>query len=148
MFAFCMFLTIYTEGFWIFILVHYLLMLLWVLAMRTNFCGSMDDSRRPVSEFVYNLVISAVLIFDIVNIKEGPTRIKNFVYYLVVFFENVLIMSLWWISKVSFLDLDKIYILVIFGMLQFFSIFFLLLYYKRFHPNRNLPDHNQPANCL
>ena len=131
-----------------FILVHYVLMLLWVLAMRTNFCGSMDDSRRPVSEFVYNLVISAVLIFDIVNIKEGPTRIKNFVYYVVVFSENVLLMSLWWISKVSFLDLDKIYILVIFGMLQFFSIFFLLLYYKRFHPNRNLPDHNQPAHCL
>ena len=40
-----MFLTIYSEGFWIFILVHYLAMLLWVLAMRTNFCGSMDDTR-------------------------------------------------------------------------------------------------------
>ena len=29
---------------------------------------------RPVEEVVYNLVIAAVLLFDIVNIKEGATR--------------------------------------------------------------------------
>ena len=42
--------------------------------MKTNFCGSMDNKRRPLSEFVYNMVIAAVLIFDIVNVKDGPTR--------------------------------------------------------------------------
>ena len=29
---------------------------------------------RPIEELVYNLVIAAVLLFDIVNITEGATR--------------------------------------------------------------------------
>ena len=34
-------------------------------------------SRRPVSEFVYNLVIAAVLVFDIVNIKVWLKILTN-----------------------------------------------------------------------
>jgi len=74
MFVFCIFLTVHLQEFFLFVGLHYLLMLVWLLLMRTNFCGSIDGVRRPVEEVVYNLVIAAVLLFDIVNIKEGATR--------------------------------------------------------------------------
>ena len=112
MFVFCIFLTVHLQEFFLFVGLHYVLMLVWLLLMRTNFCGSIDGVRRfdmflnlfldklslvqtfigsillhccsyidcylswsrPVEEVVYNLVIAAVLLFDIVNIKEGATR--------------------------------------------------------------------------
>merc|ERR1719270_1512157 len=56
MFVFCIFLTVHLQEFFLFVGLHYLLMLVWLLLMRTNFCGSIDGVRRPVEEVVYNLV--------------------------------------------------------------------------------------------
>ena len=61
----------------IFMGLHWLLMTLWVLMMRTSFCSSGEGegrSPRPLSEFVYNIVMAFVLVFDIVDLKDGPTR--------------------------------------------------------------------------
>ena len=125
MFVFCLFLTLYPNQFFIFLVLHYLGMLVWVLAMRTNFCGSMDDTRRPVSEFVYNIVIAAVLIFDIVNIKDGPTRLRNSVYYTIVTLENTVLMVFWWSAGVSFIGVDKMVIVVVYAALQFLALKYL-----------------------
>ena len=148
MFVFCLFLTLYPNQFFIFLVLHYLGMLVWVLAMRTNFCGSMDDTRRPVSEFVYNIVIAAVLIFDIVNIKDGPTRLRNSVYYTIVTLENTVLMVFWWSAGVSFIGVDKIVIVVVYAALQFLAFLFLAFYYRRMHPNPSLPDFQQTSHCL
>ena len=148
MFVFCLFLTLYPNQFFIFLVLHYLGMLVWVLAMRTNFCGSMDDTRRPISEFVYNIVIAAVLIFDIVNIKDGPTRLRNSVYYTIVTLENTVLMVFWWSAGVSFIGVDKIVIVVVYAALQFLAFLFLAFYYRRMHPSPSLPDLLQTSHCL
>ena len=62
----------------------------------TNFCGSIDNRRRPVSEFIYNLVVGWVYIFDIIHVKEGPTRLKHAAYYLLIFIETAALMAVWY----------------------------------------------------
>ena len=145
---FCMFLTIYTWQFYIFIISHYILMLIWILGIRTNFCGSIDGQRRPVSEFVYNLVIATVFIFDIVNVKDGPTRLKNSVFYTILILENSFLMVFWWNADVTFMGLDKVAIVITYAVLQGLGLFFLLLYYKKMHPIKNLPDLEIKAQIL
>jgi len=148
MFVFSVFLTVYTWQFYTFLICHYMLMFSWILAMKTNFCGSMDNKRRPLSEFVYNMVIAAVLIFDIVNVKDGPTRIKNSFYYGLVTLENVGLMVLWWYSDATFIGLHKYVFIIIYVVLQLLGFVLLLFYYKKMHPNKNLPDKLQTAHFL
>lgn len=145
MLVFSVFMTVYFYEFFIFLACHYAVMLVWILLMRTNFCGSIDDKRRPLSEFVYNLVLAAVLIFDIVNIKEGPSRLKNAVYYTLITVENSLLMYLWWEGQVTFLDLDKPILVTAYASIQIFGFIFQLIYYRRMHPRQSLPDMDKTA---
>ena len=149
MMVLCVFLTVFTTEFFFLLAAHYVLMLVWILAMRSNFCGSMDGVRRPVSEFVFNLVMAAVFIFDIVNLKEGPSRLKNTVYYIIVTLENSLLMYFWWSGNFTLIGLDKIVIVGIFPILQMTAFIFLYIYYKKFHPDyRNIPNFSQTAHLL
>ena len=95
---FCVFLTVYLEEFFMFLALHYVSMLVWVLAMGSNFCGSIDGVRRPISELVYNLVIAAVLLFDIVNITEGATRLKNVFFYVLSGLEQAALLGAWYLA--------------------------------------------------
>ena len=149
MMVLCVFLTVFTWQFFLFLSLHYSLMLVWILAMRSNFCGSIDGVRRPVSEFVFNIVMAAVFIFDIVNIKEGPSRLKNTVYYILVSVENSLLMYFWWSGNFTLIGVDKIVIIGIFPILQITAFIFLYIYYKKFHPDcRNIPNYSQSAQLL
>ena len=40
-----------------------------------------------------------VFTFDIVNVKDGPTRYKLFVYYVIAMIENVALLALWYIAS-------------------------------------------------
>ena len=73
-------------------------MLAWVLAMRSNFCGSIDGVRRPIEELVYNVVIAFVLLFDIVNITDGATRLKNIFFYSIFGLEQAALVAAWYIA--------------------------------------------------
>ena len=145
----CVFLTVFTTEFFILLGCHYALMLAWILAMRSNFCGSTDGVRRPVSEFIFNIVMAAVFIFDIVNLKDGPSRVKNTVYYMIVSVENSLLMYFWWTADLKLIGLDSLVVLGIFPVLQISAFIFLFIYYKKFHPDhRNLPNWSQPASLF
>ena len=98
MFVFCIFLTVFFKEFFLFAGLHYLLMLSWVLAMRSNFCGSIDGVRRPIEELVYNVVIAFVLLFDIVNITDGATRLKNVFFYCIFGLEQAALVAAWYIA--------------------------------------------------
>lgn len=158
MFVFCMFLTVYLNAFFVFLGFHYLVMLLWILFMRSNFCGSIDGVRRPVSELVYNVVMAFVLVFDIVNIKDGPTRLKNCLYYSLVTVEHGVLMYFWYkqaSSKLAGLNTSThlpwshspqyhIASLVTVPALEVF----LVIYYNKLHPTGNMPDKMQRAMIL
>ena len=52
-----------------------------------------------------------VSIFDFINLKEGPTRLKHFFYYAVLTMEAGILMTLWYmkvLEKVSTFTLKKL----------------------------------------
>ena len=162
MFVFCMFLTVCLNEFFVFLGFHYLLMLLWILFMRSNFCGSIDGVRRPVSELVYNVVMAFILVFDIVNIKEGPTRLKNLLYYSLITAEHGVLMYFWYRKTSSNLaGLDTAthlpwshsarYHMVSLAMvpaLECCGLVFLFIYYTKLHPAGSMPDKTQAARII
>ena len=51
-----------------------------------------------MAEIVYNVVMGFVCIFDYINLKEGPTRLKHMFYYTVLSMEAAILMSLWYLE--------------------------------------------------
>ena len=52
-----------------------------------------------------------VSIFDFINLKEGPTRLKHFFYYAVLTMEAGILMTLWYmkvLEKVSTFTFKKL----------------------------------------
>ena len=45
---------------------------------------------------VYNIVMGFVFTFDIVNVKDGPTRYKHIVYYIIVLIEGASLLAVWY----------------------------------------------------
>ena len=157
MFAFCIFLTVYPYMFFVFLLLHYLVMLVWVISMKTNFCGSIDGIRRPLSEFIYNIVLAFVLIGDIIHVNDGPTRLKNLLYYLLIGAEHAVLMTFWYLktnSNTAALDSwghqtwYQIMVMVWVPSSYILGIFFLIVYYRRFHPDGQMPITNTKASLL
>ncbi len=69
-----------------------------MLFQGTNFCGSIDNKKRPIAELVYDIVIGWIFVFDIVHVTEGPTRLKNAVYYTLMAAEMVTMLTAWHIA--------------------------------------------------
>ncbi len=67
--------------------------------MRTSFC----DNR--CEELGYNAVLAVMFIFCYFNPVDSPTRRRYTIYYTFMFFENIILMVLWYISC----DKDKWY---------------------------------------
>lgn len=45
---------------------------------------------------LYNVVMGFVCIFDYINLKEGPTRLKHLLYYSILSLEAAILMGLWY----------------------------------------------------
>jgi len=162
MFVFCIFLTVHLQEFFLFVGLHYLLMLVWLLLMRTNFCGSIDGVRRPVEEVVYNLVIAAVLLFDIVNIKEGATRLKNTFFYILFGLEQAGLAAAWYLAtNRESADIDgphlrpwshdphwQTAVLALVPATYVGGLLFLCIYYKVLHPGGRMPNPGHSASIL
>lgn len=72
----------------VFCLLHWLVMFVWIVSMRTSFCDNKCE------ELGYNAVLAVMFIFCYFNPVDSPTRYRYTTYYLIAFFENVLLMSL------------------------------------------------------
>ena len=70
--------------------VHWLLMFLWIVSMRTTFC----DNR--CEELGYNAVLAVMFIFCYFNPVDSPTRRRYAIYYSFMLFENIILMTLWY----------------------------------------------------
>jgi len=161
MFVFCIFLTVFFKEFFLFVGLHYLLMLSWVLAMRSNFCGSIDGVRRPIEELVYNVVIAFVLLFDIVNITDGATRLKNVLFYCIFGLEQAALVAAWYIAiNRSSAELEtevrpwshdprwQAAVLALVPATYAAGLLCLSLYYCTLHPGGRMPNWRQPAGIL
>lgn len=69
---------------------HWLLMFLWIVSMKTNFCDN------HLEELLYNAVLAIMFIFCYFNPVDSPTRRRYTFYYSFTFGENLLLLFLWY----------------------------------------------------
>ena len=93
--------------------VHWLIMFIWIVNMKTTFC----DNR--IEELFYNAILALIFIFCYFNPVEGPSRKRYLFYYTVMFIENLIILLLWY----NVCDIFKWYRLPAF--ILFFTSFFI-----------------------
>ncbi|XP_046919452.2 XK-related protein 6 [Dermatophagoides farinae] len=111
--------------------VHWLIMFIWIVSMKTSFC------TNRIEELFYNAVLSIIFIFCYFNPVDGQSRKRYIFYYTVMFIENLIILLLWY----NVCDPSKWYRLPAF-LLYFFNFFisliFMTIYYLKLHPTQNI----------
>ena len=129
-----------TLTYWVFVLAacHWFSMFFWLLVQNTSFCNPKMRCAK-CQEVFFNMVVAAVYIYCYVNVSEGHTRLRYFVYYCIVYLENGTMCLLWYVSANT---RDSWYmkpaLALIFGGF-FLGILFQLIYYKWWHPNNYNP---------
>lgn len=107
---------------------HWLLMTVWLVWQDTDFCTT------RVEEVLFDCVMGAIHIFCFFNLKEGRTRYRALIFYVIMFAENTVLVAMWYIAS----GRDKTYgipaVCFVWGGF-FIGIFIMLLYYRFLHPN-------------
>ncbi|CAH8570625.1 unnamed protein product [Schistosoma turkestanicum] len=75
--------------------IHWLLASGWLITRGTTFCSS---NSRALRELAFDFVLGAVYCFDVVNIREGRSRLWYLSCYLIFGIENSVSASLWWVA--------------------------------------------------
>lgn len=139
------------KGFWFVVAlgIHWLLASGWLITRGTTFCSS---NSRALGELTFDFVLGAVYCFDVVNIREGRSRMWYGSCYLIFGIENSVCASLWWVTH-SFINasLPKSvfknqpstwntvlppYTLLIIVICSFcMGIVMMIVYYITFHPS-------------
>ncbi|KAB5535444.1 hypothetical protein PHYPO_G00117720 [Pangasianodon hypophthalmus] len=128
--TFALFASVFQLYFGIFIVLHWCIMTFWIVHCETEFCVTKWE------EIVFDMVVGIIYIFSWFNVKEGRTRCRLFIYYLVILLENAALSALWYLYR-SPLGTDAFAVpalCVIFSSF-FTGIVFMLMYYAFFHPN-------------
>lgn len=76
--------------------IHWIIMFSWIISMRTSFC----DNR--IEELGYNSVLAVMFIFCYFNPVDSPTRYRYVIFYIFMFCENVILMSLFFFHPMSY----------------------------------------------
>lgn len=113
--------------------IHAIVMGLWVFIFdRSPFCAD-----NWFHSLFFSLILGFVFIFNYILPRERQTRYRFAVFYAICFIENVICVILY-VNFSSAEDKQENYFLplCILSIVPFIiGISFLILYYKRFHPN-------------
>ena len=136
-------LTLFTTEFgWFVILVvfiHWFFMIVWLTWEGTEFCSHPNHLCKLSLERLFAIVMGIVYVFCFINIKEGTTRFRIMIYYLIFFVENSLLVAVWYPtrSQVGILEIGSI-VFTWGGFLV--GILSMLAYYKFFHPKQDITE--------
>ncbi|XP_061571529.1 XK-related protein 6 [Cololabis saira] len=132
-----LFASLFHIYFGIFVVVHWCAMAFWVVHGGTDFCMSKWE------EVLFNMVVGIVYIFCWFNVKEGQTRYRMVVYYIVVLAENTILTGLWYAYRDPVLT-DSYAVPALCGVYLTFAggVLVMLLYYGFLHP---ATAHLQPS---
>ncbi|XP_061550003.1 XK-related protein 4 [Phycodurus eques] len=138
--TFALFASVFQLYFGIFIVLHWCTMTFWIVHCETDFCISKWE------EIVFDMVVGIIYIFSWFNVKEGRTRCRLFIYYLVILVENAALSALWYIYR-SPHPTDSFAVPALCVIFSSFltGVVFLLMYYAFFHPNG--PRFGQSPSC-
>lgn len=128
---------------------HWGVMTVWVMHQQTRLCSRKGGaaSRGQCREYAGNMVVGAAYVVYYLNVKAEPTRYKYSAYYAVVFAENCVLMTLWFLRN----DPGAWYHIP--ALVAVFSSFtsglvFMLFYYGFCHRTTDSKDGvKRPARC-
>ncbi|KAJ8925488.1 hypothetical protein NQ315_009326 [Exocentrus adspersus] len=124
---------------------HWLIMTVWLSSTcaNNNFC---DHNR--LYDFLFYAIFGAVYIFTQVVLVEGPTCLKYVIFYVILFMENTIANIFWILYDDKDVKQLVYYMPIIYlNVIPFiFGIFFMVLYYKVFHPSIGCVR-NQEIDC-
>ena len=81
------------SSFFVFVAVHWLIMTVWIVSQQTDFCES------KVQELFFDCIVGVIYCFNFFNLKEGKTRWRACIFYLIIFFENAALLSIWFLAN-------------------------------------------------
>lgn len=124
-------LTMYASlyKYWIFLVLtlHWFSMFLWLISPKNIFHGEKISKTRKIS---WSLLIAFVYIFAYINLQEVNHRQKILIFYVVMFLENVLLLSLWivgiWGNRPEMWYSTPFFVIGAFVV----GLFFMFLYYR------------------
>ena len=128
--------------------VHLILMIIWITIIKPDF-GATACERH-----MFTFVSALIHTFCFLNLKDGQSRWRMLIYYVLVLIENSLMILLWFIYKLSDAPhwLVPLGFSVVFGGILF-GVIFLMLYYGFCHASGPVPIpppkpefHKPPAN--
>jgi hypothetical protein len=121
------------------------------LLEQTQFCTSSQDGatkKERVGEILFAAILGLVYIFTYITPREGRTRTRYLVYYVVCFIEN-LVSAIMWAVEASPQVQNMWYFmpLLIFSIAPFLmGIVFMILYYLYCHPKGISPANHMQSN--
>ncbi|THD23933.1 XK protein [Fasciola hepatica] len=78
---------------------HWCISFMWLIGRGTTFCS---PDPHTLTEFLFDAVLGAVYCFDVVNVREGHSRLGYLIWYSLIGLENVCMTWMWsWLSSVT-----------------------------------------------
>uniref|UniRef100_A0A8D0FH41 XK-related protein n=1 Tax=Strix occidentalis caurina TaxID=311401 RepID=A0A8D0FH41_STROC len=129
--AFALFASVFQLYFGIFIVTHWCIMTFWIIQGETDFCMSKWE------EIIYNMVVGIIYIFCWFNVKEGRSRYRMCIYYIITLSENAALTILWFLyyDRKTTSDFDALILVCVVSSSFALGIFFMFIYYCLLHPN-------------
>ncbi|XP_065547818.1 XK-related protein 7 [Lathamus discolor] len=129
--AFALFASVFQLYFGIFIVTHWCIMTFWIIQGETDFCMSKWE------EIIYNMVVGIIYIFCWFNVKEGRSRYRMCIYYIITLSENAALTILWFLyyDRETTSDFDALILVCVVSSSFALGIFFMFIYYCLLHPN-------------
>lgn len=114
--------------------IHLILMIVWITIIKPDF-GTTACERH-----LFTLVSAIIHIFCFLNLKDGRSRWRMLVYYLVILIENSVLILIWFVYKHIGAPpwLVPLGFSVVFGGFLF-GVLVMLLYYGCCHPSGPAP---------
>ena len=98
-FALALFASLFIYPYIAFVVVlHWLAMFGWIVSMKTSFCNN-TNNKNCFQELFYNALLAVIFIFCYFNPVDSPTRWRYTFYYVILFIENTILMSVWYCWK-------------------------------------------------
>ncbi|NXJ29475.1 XKR7 protein, partial [Dicrurus megarhynchus] len=141
--AFALFASVFQLYFGIFIVTHWCIMTFWIIQGETDFCMSKWE------EIIYNMVVGIIYIFCWFNVKEGRSRYRMCIYYIITLSENAALTILWFLyyDRKTTSDFDALILVCVVSSSFALGIFFMFIYYCLLHPNGPIFSHRS-VGCI
>ena len=132
-------LVIFTTAFKFYVLIiliaHWVLMAIWVHLDKTAFFTNAAGKFNKCFEIIFQILMGFIYMYCYITTVPGPTLVKQTIYYLLFYFENIIMLVLWiWFNEREF-DTFEVSAITTILLTMILGIVFMLLYYKYFHPN-------------